>query len=177
MARGSRAAGVIEKDYRVETRQEIGIGRSWLDDDETIAPVEHDGGSNPDLSGRGWRAHASTLNALAQHVQSRGWLPARARPDGPQFDCAWLEGDEWVVAEVKSITDDNEAEQIRRGIGQCVDYRQAVRVATGGAARSVLVLEREPSSRWLDVCAEAEIVVAWPDAFAGAIRVSAPERT
>lgn len=94
----------------------------------------------------------------------------RARPDGPQFDCAWLEDDEWVVAEVKSVTDANEAEQIRRGIGQCVDYRQAVRAATGGAARSVLVLEREPSSRWLDVCAEAEIVVAWADAFTGAVR-------
>lgn len=172
MARGSRSTGVVSKDYRVTTPDDdvVTVARSWVDDDEAVAPTEHEGGSNPDLSGRGWRAHAATLNGLARHLSAGGLVPLRARPDGPQFDCAWENGDEWVIAEVKSLTDANEAEQIRRGIGQCVDYRQAIGAATGGRVRAVLVLEREPSSRWLDVCAEAVIAVAWPGAFDRATR-------
>jgi hypothetical protein len=166
MVRGSASRGVIEKDYRVDTGEPPAIAREWRDDDEELAPAEHDGGSNPDLTGRGWRAHAATLNALALAVSEGGRTPMRARPDGPQFDLAYnLADGSWSVVEVKSVTDANEADQVRRGIGQVIDYRHAVGHATGEKVHAVLVLEREPASRWLDVCAEADIVVAWPGAF------------
>ena len=166
MVRGSSSAGVIEKDYRVNTGEPAAIAREWQDDDEELAPAEHDGGSNPDLTARGWRSHAATLNALALAVSQSGRTPTRARPDGPQFDLAYTLADgSWAVVEVKSVTDANEADQLRRGIGQVIDYRHAIGHATGTKVHAVLVLEREPASRWLEVCAEADIVVAWPGAF------------
>jgi len=163
--RGNRSAGVLDKDYRVATDAPAAPGRGWRDDDPEVAPAAHAGGSNPDLSGRGWRAHARTLNALAAHLSGTGAVPLRPTPDGPQFDCAWEGGGHWWVAEVKSVTDDNEAEQIRRGIGQVVDYRHALADATGSEVRAALVLEREPASRYVEVCAGAGVVVAWPGAF------------
>jgi len=165
MVRGFPTRGAVSKDYRVTADEQLEVGRSWSDDDEDVSPASHDGVGNPDLAGRGWRAHAATLNALAQHVTDAGHKPVRARPDGPQFDCAWKISDRWTVAEVKSLTESNETEQMRRGIGQCVDYRQALRELTGREVRAVLVVEREPSSRWLEVCADADIKVAWPDVF------------
>lgn len=97
-------------------------------------------------------------------MTATGPLPRRAGPGNPQFDCAWETRDGWAVAGVKSITDVNEAEQIRRGIGQVLDYRRALADSTGRNVIAVLVLEREPTSRRLDVCADADISVVWPGA-------------
>lgn len=66
---------------------------------------------------------------------------------------------------MKSITDGNEAEQIRRGIGQVLDYRHALAEITGEHMTAVLVVERAPAQRWVEVCAEADIVLVWPDTF------------
>jgi len=104
------------------------------------------------------------VNSLAAHLAAVGLSPRRAAPDGPQFGCGWIRGNHagWAVAEVKSITDANEAEQIRRGIGQVLDYRHAVADTTGKHVTAVLVVERAPAERWVEVCAEADIVLVWP---------------
>lgn len=164
--RGTRNVGTIEKDYRPIVGNEFGFGRAWRDDDPDAAPSAYESGSNPDLAGRGWRAHADTVNRLAAHLVGLGVRPVRAGPEGPQFDCAWARpGRGWAVAEVKSITDANEADQIRRGIGQVIDYRHALAEITGDEVTAVLVVEAPPSQRWVEVCVQADIVLTWPTDF------------
>jgi len=164
--RGNMLAGVVEKDYRTLTGAVGGVGSEWVDDDPDAAPSAHEGGSNPDLAGRGWRAHSATVNRLAAHLVAVGRSPRRPAPSGPQFDCAWSRTNDagWAVAEVKSITDGNAAEQIRRGIGQ-LDYRHALAEVSGEHMTAVLVVERAPAERWVEVCAAADIVLVWPDNF------------
>jgi len=75
-------------DYRPTVGDDIDVGQLWRDDDPDAARSAHEGGSNPDLAGRGWRAHAETVNQLAAHVARLGLARRRARPDVPQFDAA-----------------------------------------------------------------------------------------
>jgi hypothetical protein len=85
--------------------------------------AEHSG-RDPDLGGRGLRAHNVTQNLLARAVRNAGHEPRGARPDEPQFDLAWGSGDVVWVAEVKSITPQNEERQLRTALGQVLRYRQ-----------------------------------------------------
>ena len=117
--RGKADHGVIEKDYRV--RLDEGLGREYVEADEhaEIKPnaPEHTG-LDPDLGGRGLRAHNVTQNLLAHAVSEAGHDPRRPKPDEPQFDLAWEAGDVTWVAEVKSVTSLNEERQLRTALGQ-----------------------------------------------------------
>jgi hypothetical protein len=123
--RGKAEEGVIEKDYRVRLDQ--GLGREYVAADEhpeiqRNAP-EHTG-LDPDLGGRGLRAHNVTQNLLASAVEQAGHEPRRPKPDEPQYDLAWEAGDVTWVAEVKSITPQNEERRLRQALGQVLRYRQ-----------------------------------------------------
>lgn len=109
-----------------------------------------------DLSGleRGTAAHEDLLQLLMDYlapVEVHG-----PHSSGPQFDAAWWgqgEPSTLYVVEAKSLTGAREAQQIRLGIGQLLDYCHSIgrlncdedppRIVP------VLVLEREPADpRW-----------------------------
>jgi len=161
-ARGTTESGVIDKDYRVRLDQ--GLGREYVEADEhpEIRPhaPEH-AGRDPDLGGRGLRAHNVTQNLLASAVQQAGFSPRRPKPEEPQYDLAWEAGAVTWVAEVKSITPENEERQLRLAVGQVVRYRQLLGKA--GPVRAMIVSECEPSdATWADLCTSEGIVLAWP---------------
>ena len=165
-SRGDAVLGEIVKDYRVDDPDPNRVGRSWIDpDDEVEVAAAEKRGSSPDLSGRGFRAHQHTVRLLAEHLHDSNLEPRRPRPDEPQWDCAWLKGAFWV-AEVKSITEDNETAQVRAAIGQVIDYRHTLRALLGTEVRAAVVLEREPIDlRWVEVCAAEKIALVWPGAW------------
>ena len=72
-ARGKSEHGVVEKDYRVRLDQ--GLGREYEVANEhaeiAVTAPEHSG-LDPDLGGRGLRAHNTTQNALAEMVRDAG---------------------------------------------------------------------------------------------------------
>ncbi len=120
---------------------------------------------NPTLVDRALRGHATTQNGLADLLTSRGLTPRSPRPGEPQFDVAWTAGSALFVAEVKSLTERNEEQQLRLGLGQVLRYRNLL--ADGRQqVIAVLALEREPSDRrWLTLCTELGVLVAWAPDF------------
>jgi hypothetical protein len=163
--RGRPEMGAIEKDYRVRLDQ--GLGREYVEADEhpEIKPnaPEHTG-LDPDLGGRGLRAHNITQNLLASAVEAAGYSPRRPKPDEPQFDLAWDAGEVVWVAEVKSITAQNEERQLRLAVGQVMRYRQLL-ASEGRHVRAMIATEREPNdTTWADLCEQEAITLVWPAA-------------
>lgn len=109
---------------------------------------------------RALRAHAITQNLLAEWLVEHARVPLSPAPGQPAFDLAWRERGALVVAEVKSLPPDAELSQLRLGLGQVLDYAEAL------AAEPVLVTERRPTDgRWLDVCSHYGATLAWPSGF------------
>jgi hypothetical protein len=79
---------------------------------------------DPDLVDRALAAHHSTVDRLARWVASRGFDPRLPTATEPQYDLARFEGDVLNVAEVKSVTKENEEQQLRLGLGQVLRYRE-----------------------------------------------------
>jgi hypothetical protein len=112
---------------------------------------------DPDKVDRGNQAHASTQDALADFLRNHGIEPRSPAIDEPEFDLAWEHSRAVFVAEVKSITEANEEQQLRLGLGQVLRYRQSL--ARGGRkVVAVLVAERAPIDRtWTELCRELTI--------------------
>lgn len=86
-------------------------------------------------------------------------------PPTAKVDLAWRgKSNTRTIAEVKSLTDDNEAHQLRYGLGQLLDYRQEVTDAQGGGPpRCVLAIPRAPHRlTWLAKCEAAGVQLCWP---------------
>lgn len=73
---------------------------------------------DPALVERGLKGHADTQNELADVLRRAGIEPRSRLPYEPNFDLAWEAKGTVFVAEVKSVTDANEEEQLRLGLGQ-----------------------------------------------------------
>lgn len=162
-ARGKAEQGIVEKDYRIRLDQ--GLGREYVQADEhpDIKPTapEHTG-LDPDLGGRGLRAHNLTQNLLADAVRSAGHEPRRPTPDEPQYDLAWEAGDVTWVAEVKSITPRNEERQLRTALGQVLRYRQLLE-EEGRTVKAMIATEMKPTDpSWETLLAEENVVLVWP---------------
>jgi hypothetical protein len=131
-ARASTPTGDLGAEYRRED-EEIAVGQR--------DPAEID----PALIERGLRGHRATQNQLADAVRARRLQPRSHRPGEPNFDLAWMSGDNVFVAEVKSTTDMNEEKQLRLGLGQVLRYRQVLALQhSDKTVIAVLVAEREP---------------------------------
>jgi hypothetical protein len=147
----------------------VRFGRRFRKANEEAAPLPPAPGSaDPDKTIRGVRAHARTLNALAAHLECFGIQPLEVdQHDLPQFDLAWIIKDHLFVAEVKSITEENEGHQLRLGLGQLLFYchllrHQALRIIP------VLVPEREPfEPEWASLCQSYGIKLIFPPNFEG----------
>jgi hypothetical protein len=112
---------------------------------------------------RAFRAHASTLDALANLIRSKGYEPLVPQDATCNFDLAWTTSDGHVcVAEVKSNTIDNESLQVRHGLGQVLDYAHRLQ-QRGFRVQPLLVLERQPEAfeHWRSLCQANGVVFAW----------------
>ena len=137
------------------------------------APRHDPTGLELDLSGldAGTAAHQETLALLAAEL-----APTAAQTlSTPKVDAAWrsrADSAVLVIAEVKSLTGAHQAQQIRLGIGQVLDYAVTLRAGPPDGVetiRPVLVLEKEPDDpeRWEAVAAATGIALTWAPAFAG----------
>lgn len=114
---------------------------------------------DPQQVDRGLRGHATTQNALANWLRTESIIPLRAGT--VNFDLAWEVNGVLYVAEIKSLHQLNERNQIRLGIGEVIDFAHRL-----GGARKVLAVEREPSDpEWPYVCSDAGIQLVWPGRF------------
>jgi hypothetical protein len=110
---------------------------------------------DPALVERGLKGHSDMQNALADVLRQAGIEPRSRLPREPNFDIAWETQGAVYVAEVKSITDDNEEEQLRLGLGQVLRYRHRLRGLGHDHVVAVLVAERAPRDfSWRDLCHE-----------------------
>jgi hypothetical protein len=115
---------------------------------------------DPAIVERGLRGHADTQNELARILGDSGLAPRSRRLGEPNFDLAWQASDTVFVAEVKSITNDNEEEQLRLGLGQVLRYRQQLTEAGYHHVIAVLVPEREPRDpSWATLCQQLQVVL------------------
>ena len=116
---------------------------------------------DPDVMERASRAHRELQNHLARWLRDHGLTPV-SPTESPWFDVGWWVDDVFWVAEVKSLSVENEAHQIRLGLGQVLDYVHQL-AGFGLAIRAALVVEEEPAGgRWADLCAAHGVVLTWP---------------
>jgi hypothetical protein len=137
------------------------VGADYRQAQVTVAPGTRQPFTvDPAIVERGLRGHADTQNELARVLREAGLTPRSRRLGEPNFDLAWQAGGTVFVAEVKSITNDNEEEQLRLGLGQVLRYRQQLIKAGHQHVTAVLVPEREPRDQsWADLCRELQVVL------------------
>jgi hypothetical protein len=113
----------------------------------------------PAIVERRLKGHADTQNELARILRGAGIEPRSRLPREPNFDLAWEAGGTVFVAEIKSITDDNEEEQLRLGLGQVLRYRHHLELGHQRVV-AVLVPERTPrDASWDDLCGELGVML------------------
>jgi hypothetical protein len=115
---------------------------------------------DPALVERGLRGHTDTQNELASVLSNAGIEPRRGLPSGPNFDLAWQKNGTVFGAEVKSITADNEEQQLRLGLGQVLRYRQRLAALGHDRVVAVLVPEHQPRDpSWRELCQDLGVVL------------------
>jgi hypothetical protein len=120
---------------------------------------------DPNEVDRALGAHATTQNALAAWVRSKGMTPLRPGGSAADFDLAWDDGVTFTVAEVKSLTRSNENGQLRLGLGQVLHYTMLLG-SNGRPIRAALAVERAPTDqRWVGLCAAHGVTLVWPGEF------------
>jgi hypothetical protein len=117
---------------------------------------------NSEATERASRAHARLQNMVSDWAAGHGFEPLSPGLGDPPFDVAWRTADgRLVMVEVKSLTDQTEAERLRLGLGQVLDYEDRLRPVAD--VRPVLFIERELGHpRWTALCARHGIVLASP---------------
>lgn len=121
---------------------------------------------DPDLVDRGTTAHMDVQDELAEVVRSAGLKPLSPASHDPQFDVAWKMGNSAFVAEVKSLTEENEERQLRLGLGQVLSYAHLLGWPEVKTVQPVLAVERRPTEKyWEALCAEHGVLLTWPDEF------------
>ncbi len=86
-------------------------------------------------------------------------------PGEPVFDLAWEDSVGIVVAEIKSLTEQNEERQLRLALGQVLRYAQLLR-GKERTVRPVVAVERRPSDdSWLKLFQEVGVSLVWPETF------------
>lgn len=112
--------------------------------------------------------HDRLCRALIVHL-SRSDLAAGAGLAGVNVDVAWRDADEHqFIAEVKSVVGGNEADQLRLGLGQVLEYRHRL-AGRGVAVTAVLLVSRCTDPVWPAICADSGVLLltgaeeaAWP---------------
>lgn len=119
---------------------------------------------DPEAWERALMGHRQTQEALADAVRSAGYEPRSPARSDCDFDLAWTVDGVVIVAEVKSLTGENERSQLRVGLGQVLDY--AHRLSSSGQVVAVLAAEAQPSDpAWETICSRASVDLCWPETF------------
>jgi hypothetical protein len=140
----------------------------------------------PDKTDQGTTAHKDTKDALAEALRKASLKPRSPKSGDPACDIAWRDDDVGGVAficEVKSLTDENEAGQIRLAIGQVLDYVHALTSLREAdslpahwegvhATRAVVAVERRPPLAAHDRIRPSGSACPWEDVAAGQERSS-----
>lgn len=118
---------------------------------------------DPDAYGDGLSMHRRLQNHLAALAAGASHEVLSPSPTDPEFDVAWRGVDGTVtVVEVKSLHEANEVKQLRLGVGQVLDYADALR-RRGLEVTAVLYVPRAPSDdRWLDITKSVGVELHWP---------------
>jgi hypothetical protein len=143
------------------------LGEEYIPVDVTAPQVERDPFSvDPAAVERGLRSHRELQNLLAEKATELGYEVLRPGPLDPPWDLLWLDGQDVLVAEVKSLTRANEERQLRLGLGQVLIYRQRLE-RTSSSVRAVLMVEWRPlDPDWHALCENLGVLLLWPDAVA-----------
>jgi hypothetical protein len=138
-------------------------GDHYRKEDEDVSSKIPDPFSvDPDILDRGTAAHKRTQNAIADQLLASGIEPLSHRPqEDPPFDVGWRVGGTLHIAEVKSLTRENEEKQLRLGLGQLLRYAHQLR-GEPELVRPVLAAEREPSDpAWSELCKTLGVDLVW----------------
>lgn len=140
------------------------VGRAYQPASEDMVYTERvQVETSPEKIGRANRIHAGLQNSLATHLEQLKLTPRSPGAGEPMFDIAWERDGTVYVAEVKSVTPENEQTQLRLGIAQVLMYRHLL-TKRYGDARAVLMVEHEPSSPlWNELCEHLGILMVWPE--------------
>lgn len=148
--------------HRPETAEPT-LSTPYRDLDENVTtsprkPFEID----PDAVDRASRTHIRLQNELASQLRSLGIEPQRPGFGDPKFDIGWWWKDTFVVAEVKSLSPENEVLQLQLGLGQTLDYVNSLE-CTGKRSYGLLAIPRPPSDdRWISLCESHGVRLIWP---------------
>jgi hypothetical protein len=120
---------------------------------------------DPDRSGRGAVAHEETVDKLCKHV---GPTFRKGRAGGINHDGTWKVDGAYCMAEVKSINNHNQVEQLQKGLGQILHNLFKAEENEVEIFEAYLIAEREPrnSSLWRRLAEKHGIVFSWPERFA-----------
>lgn len=168
------AAGQASSDAEDRrARAALSLGTTYRESRVSPLPTERQPFTvDPALVERGMRGHSDMQNALAEVLRQAGIEPRSRLPHEPNFDIAWETEGTVFVAEVKSITDDNEEEQLRLGLGQVLRYRHRLQALGHDHVVAVLAPERAPrDSTWRDLCDDVGVVLLARDAIERAPRL------
>ena len=146
------------------------IGQGGIPYRETPRPEKNEKQSvweiDPDRKDRGTAAHWDIQNELKEAVRSAGFEPRSPEGSDPEYDVAWQQGDTAFVAEVKSLTEDNEVRQLRLGLGQVLNYAHLLDWPGVKTVQPVLAVEHPPTAEyWTELCKEHDVILTWPEKF------------
>jgi hypothetical protein len=142
------------------------IGESYRPADENLsASVQKTFAIDIEKLDRGVAGHSRTQNELAAWLAARGVEPRSPAVGEPNYDLLWNDESLTYVAEVKSITLENEEKQLRLGLGQVLRYRHLLELRNQ-KTRAVLVVESAPTDpTWVTLCVAHDVILAWPGEF------------
>ena len=81
----------------------------------------------------------------------------------PFYDMAWSDESNIWLAEIKSLTEENETHQIRLGLAQLLEYKHKLNLLHKKRISPWLVVEDEPKNpMWLDLLGSLEVKLTWP---------------
>jgi hypothetical protein len=151
-------------------------GASYREADEVTNVAAYDPFTvDPTLVEKALREHAQTQNALAEAVRQAGAKPMSPSPSDPNFDLAWHYAGTLWVAEIKSLREENEENQLRLGLGQVLRYRKLLRAR--GKVRAVLAVSRQPTDpSWHELCADCDVDLVWRQSWNSALFRSSAAR-
>ncbi|MFF0314262.1 hypothetical protein ACFYPH_06380 [Micromonospora sp. NPDC005252] len=116
--------------------------------------------------------HDRLCRVLVDHLTASG-IPAGAGLAGVNVDLAWRDtSGRQFIAEVKSVVDGNEVEQLRLGLGQVLEYRHRL-AALGMPVTVVLLVSRVSDPSWQQVCAANGVALLAGDADAAWLPLTA----